>query len=120
MKIWLNKDNELSIARFIKGLSPNIANKTKLRPYLSFHDVFHLTIKTDKQPKVKNPFQPHHLVTTKVPPRAFRHNTVDTTTTPTKALDKDKGIAGELNKRLEENQCFKCYGYGYFRVDCPN
>ena len=36
MIIGLNKDNELTIARFIKGLSPSIGNKVELQPYLSF------------------------------------------------------------------------------------
>ena len=48
MRLGLNEDNELTIARFIKGLSPNIANKVELQPYQSFNDVCHLTIKIEK------------------------------------------------------------------------
>jgi len=49
MRLKLNEDNELTIARFIKDLSPIIANKVKLQPYLSFNDACHLTTKIAKQ-----------------------------------------------------------------------
>jgi len=47
---------ELTIARFIKGLSPNIAHKEELQPYLSFNDVSHIDIKIEKQLKGRKPF----------------------------------------------------------------
>jgi len=47
----LNEENELTIAKFIEGLSPKIANKVELKSYLSFDDVYHLSIKIDKQLK---------------------------------------------------------------------
>ena len=47
MRIGLIKDNELTIARFIKDLSPGIANKVELQHYLCFNDVFHLVIKIE-------------------------------------------------------------------------
>ena len=56
MTVKLNEDNELTIARFIKGLSPSIANKVKLQPYLSFNDVCHLAIKIEQQLKGRKPF----------------------------------------------------------------
>jgi len=48
MRVGLNEDNELTIATFIKGLSPSIANKVELQSYLSFNDVCHLAIKIEK------------------------------------------------------------------------
>jgi len=56
MRVGLNEDNELTIARFIKGLSPSIANKMELQSYLSFNDVCHLAIKNQKQLKGRRPF----------------------------------------------------------------
>ena len=56
MRVGLNEDNELTIARFIKGLSPNITHKVELQPYLSFNDVCHLTIKIKRQIKGSKPF----------------------------------------------------------------
>jgi len=48
MRVGLTEDSELTIARFIKGLSPSIAHKVELQPYLSFNDVCHLAIKIEK------------------------------------------------------------------------
>ena len=56
MRVGLTEDNELTIARFIKGLSPSIAHKVELQPYLSFNDIFHLAIKIEKQLKGRKPF----------------------------------------------------------------
>ena len=39
MRVGLNKDNELTIGMFIKGLSPSVAHKVELQPYLSFNEV---------------------------------------------------------------------------------
>jgi len=56
MRVGLNEDNELTIVRFIKGLSHIITNKLELQPYLSFSDIFHLAIKIEKQLKDRRPF----------------------------------------------------------------
>jgi len=63
MQVRLNEDNELTITRFIKGLSPTIANMVKLQPYLSFNDACHLAINIEKQLKGRKPYptpSPHH------------------------------------------------------------
>jgi len=54
MRVGLNKDSELTIAMFIKGLSPSVAHKVELQLYLSFNDVCHLAIKIAKQLKGRN------------------------------------------------------------------
>jgi len=48
MRVELNENNGLTIARFIKGLSLSIANKVELQSYLSFNGVCHLAIKSEK------------------------------------------------------------------------
>jgi len=57
LRVGLNEDNELTITRFIMGLSPGIANKVELRPYLSCNDVCLLPIKIKKQLKSRKPFR---------------------------------------------------------------
>ena len=47
---------ELKIARFNKGLSPNITSKVELYLYLSFDDECHLAIKVEKELKRRRPF----------------------------------------------------------------
>ena len=65
----MNKDDELTIARFIEGLSPNTANKVELQPYLAFDDVCNLAIKIAKQLKKEGPSKLPPQTSPKAPPR---------------------------------------------------
>ena len=56
MRVGLDEESELMIARFIKGLSPSIGNKVELQPCLSFDDVCHLAIKIEQQLKDRKSF----------------------------------------------------------------
>jgi len=89
MIIGLNKDNKLTIARFIKGLSPSIGNKVELQPYLSFNDVYHLAIKIEKQLKGRRPI---HSSLARSP---FTQNDPETPRLQVKVDDKGKGIYSE-------------------------
>jgi len=51
VRVELNEESGLTSARFIKGLSPFIANEVDLQPYLSFDDVYNLAIEVVKQLK---------------------------------------------------------------------
>ena len=117
MRVGLNEDNELTIARFIMGLSPNIANKMNTTLFIP-SDVCQLAIKIEKQLKCRKPFltlSPHRPQST--PKDLSCHNKVDHTLTPIKAFAKGKGIASEPSKMLEGKKCCKCHGYGHFQVD---
>ena len=57
MRVGLNEEPELKIARFIKRLSLSIANKVDLQPYLSFDDVCYLAVKVKKQLKGRKSFR---------------------------------------------------------------
>jgi len=37
-----------------------------------------------------------------------------------KREDKDKRIAGESSRSIQETQCFKCRGYGHVSAQCPS
>jgi len=86
MSACLNEVVELKIARFTKGLSPNIANKVDLQSYLSFDDVCELAIKVAKQLKGRKSY---HTSLTRGP---FTHNDIEILS-QVKTLDKEKGIA---------------------------
>ena len=62
MRIDLDEEPELKSVRFIKGLSPSIASKVDLQPYLSFDDERHLAIRSDLRSKS------FHTSLTKAPP----------------------------------------------------
>ena len=56
MRVRLNEDEELTIARFIEGLSPSFTKKMELQPYLSIDDVCNLAIKIERQLRDRKPF----------------------------------------------------------------
>ena len=109
MRVGLNEDCELTIVRFMKGLSLSITNKVELPPCLSFNHVCHLAIKIEKQLKERRPFPTPSSHRPQSTTKGF-----SSTPTPIKAFDKGKGIANEPPKRLEGKKCFKCHGYGHF------
>jgi len=110
MRVQIDEEPELKIAKFIKGLSLNDASKVNLQACLWFDDVYHLATKKLKSNlRVQDPFKPIFVLTTK---GFFTHNKVDITPTPIKVLNKGKGIACELPKWLKGKNCFRYHGYG--------
>jgi len=89
MRVGLDKEPELKIARFVKGLSHSIASKVELQPCLTFDDVCHLTIKIEKQ---FNDRKPLYTSLTKSP---FTHVESEMSPPQVKALNKGKGIASD-------------------------
>ena len=55
-----------------------------------------------------------HISTKGFPPKT------ETTSSPTNALDKCKGIASRPPTRFEGKKGFKCYSYDHFQANCPN
>ena len=89
IRVSLDEEPELKIARSITELSPRIANTVDLELYLSFDDVCHLAIKLKKK-KLKGR---KLLQTTSICPQNTTkgyssHNKVDTTLTPIEPIDK--------------------------------
>ena len=121
LRVGLNEDEELTITRFIKKLSPSIANKVERQPYLTVDDVCNLPMKIERQlngrKSIRSPASNHPQGF----PKSFSSlNKVNTTPTPINTLDKGKRIASEPPKRLEGKKCFKCHGHEHFQADCPN
>jgi len=97
----------------IKGLSPSIANKVELEPYLSFNDVFHLTIKIEKQ---LNGRKPIHSSLSK---SLFYHNDLEIPPLQINGNDKGKGIVSELLTRLEGKKYFNAMVMDIFKRIVP-
>ena len=111
MRVGLDEEHKLKIARFIKGLSPSIANKVYIQAYLFFDDVCHLAIKVEKQFKCQKPFQ-RTFICTQSTTKGYSTHKVDTTPTPTETAD--KGLAVSHQRGWRVRSASKCHGYGHF------
>ncbi|XP_042437074.1 uncharacterized protein LOC122023042 [Zingiber officinale] len=94
MRCDVFEPEEQIIARFLEGLRYEIGNVVQLQSYWTYNDVCQLALKNT--PAAKDVKQKS-------------------------AASKDGG-AGFVKSSGPTNQktCFKCKGFGYFAVDCPN
>jgi len=87
---------------FIKGLSPSIANKVNLQPFLSFVDLCYPAIKVEKQIKGQKSFQTTPSIHLKVQPRATLPTTKLTLPLPPSKLStRVKGLLVNHQRNLE-------------------
>ena len=108
MRILLDQEPELRITRFIKGLSPNMANKVDLQACLSFDNVCSLAIKLFRDNlRVKNN-------STLLYQKPITYIEIKPILPHIKLLDKGKGITSESPKKLEGKKCFNYHGYKAF------
>jgi len=99
MRVSLDEELELKIARFIKGLCPGIAKKVDVQPYLSFDDVCHLAIKVGKQLKGRKPFQTTSSIRPQSTPKGY--SLIKLTIRlhlPIKALIRVRGLLGNYQR----------------------
>jgi len=115
----LEEEPEQTMARFIRGLDPNLAEKVDIQPYWCFEDVCKLAIKVEKHSKRRGVF--NHPPTN---PAAPLEPSVPTKPEPTTrnvgGQDPRKAITKGFPKQLDGKKCFKCQGYGHFIADYPN
>jgi len=115
----LEEEPEQTMARFIRGLDPNLAEKVDIQPYWCFEDVCKLAIKVEKHSKRRGVFNHPHTN-----PAAPLKPNVPTKPEPTPrdvgVQDPRKAISKGFPKQLDGEKCFKCQGYGHFVADCPN
>jgi len=115
----IEEEPDQTMARFIWGLEPSVAEKVDLQPYWSFKDVCKLAIKVEKYSKGKRAFSTP-FVKPNAPPKLFGSSKPETTSREVVSKDKGKPFVKEFPKQLDGKRCFKCQGYGHFQADCPN
>ncbi|XP_074305943.1 uncharacterized protein LOC141641168 [Silene latifolia] len=115
----LEEREEMQIARFIKGLSPSLAQRVEVQNFLDFNDVCKLALKFEKQDKGKksvvardgskgvNPFY-----------KSSATSSFNKEAKKEEPKDKGKGVATDFKDMLAR-RCFKCQGYGHIANECP-
>jgi len=95
------------MARFMRGLNPNIAENVELQPYWTFEDLCKLAIKVEKNSKSKISLSSSYSQpSTQTKP--FAHPKPKTALKEDKRKDKGKGIVKEFPKKFDDKRCFKC------------
>ncbi|PKU68079.1 hypothetical protein MA16_Dca027392 [Dendrobium catenatum] len=122
LKCNIAEPEEHTMARFLAGLHPAIANVVQLQCYWTMQDLTGLALKVEKQ----------HLKNQKFNQRNFSseitsekdHKTtkpVAGTSKPqkeTSARNPTRGAQSPANYPV--HKCFKCQGFGYIASNCPN
>ena len=130
----VEEDREATMARFLSGLNPDIANIAKLHHYVEMEDMVHTAIKVERQLK-KRSFRSQPLRSSPITQKPNLTNpwksnekkdeiaTSKPTFEPYKAKEmgasKDKGKINTpiLNRDLK---CFRCLSNGHIASQCPN
>ena len=115
----MDEEPEQTMARFLRGVDPAIAEKVDLQHFWSFGDLCKLAIKVEKYSKGKRVFG-GSFVKTAAPLKPFSPLKPDVAPKVPEKQDKAKSFVKEVPRQLDGRKCFKCQGYGHFQADCPN
>ncbi|XP_074297308.1 uncharacterized protein LOC141628014 [Silene latifolia] len=115
----LEEREEMQIARFIKGLSPSLAQRVEVQNFLDFNNVCKLALKFEKQDKGKKPLVARDGSKGVNP--FYKSSATSSSSKEAKKeepKDKGKGVATDF-KNMGARRCFKCQGYGHIANECP-
>ncbi|KAL4368695.1 hypothetical protein GQ457_05G027360 [Hibiscus cannabinus] len=135
----IEEDQETTIARFVSGLNPEIADTVELQYYVDLEEVVHLAMKAEKQLKRKGTSRNHFSTskwsqnskwgpnTSKTPYKAYQTPIKPSQTKgdvgiskSQEPLDMNRGKQTVTPSRNRDIQCFKCLGRGHIASQCPN
>ncbi|KAL4290500.1 hypothetical protein GQ457_14G015810 [Hibiscus cannabinus] len=135
----IEEDQETTIARFVSGLNPEIADTVELQYYVDLEEVVHLAMKVEKQLKRKGTSRNHFSTskwsqnskwgpnTSKTPYKAYQTPIKPSQTKgdvgiskSQQPLDMNRGKQTVTPSRNRDIQCFKCLGRGHIASQCPN
>ena len=120
---------EATMARFLNGLNPDIANVVELQHYVELEDMVHMAMKVERQFKRKGPAK-YSLVSTptwkskrgsnETHDKAISKSKTETSKSKEDDSTKHKGKFETQGNRNRDIKCFKCLGSGHITSQCPN
>ncbi|XP_071933817.1 uncharacterized protein [Coffea arabica] len=135
----VQEDPEATMARFLSGLRPDIAERVELQHYMELHELVDKAIKVEQRFKrrgttrsnfgnttysTNRPFQPRNdsrpSPNAPTPKPRFEGGKVGNPSISKPPFSTPKFEESRVQTRARDTRCFKCQGRGHIASQCPN